>query len=249
MLHIPEKFHVPTEYLSSYILPSITDERIESVNKYTDTRLINKTTKPIALYFALQNWMDTFGFSIIIPAVIFIFVLFLSILIIPRRLSAISVATSGFTTGIYSVGIMLLYQATFGSLYGEITLLIFALTLGFVAGSKIPLFPHSDLIIGLYTLGSFFLLIFLSHPPAPLFFICHFGIGILSSAQFTTRKKVSFGLLNTADLLGGVFGMFLSSTVLFPLFGFIPVILGLFCMKFILGFLFKMFNNSTTILY
>ena len=234
-LHIPEKCRVPTEYLSSYILPSITSKLIEEVNTYTDIHYVNKTTKPIALYFALQNWMDTYDFSTLLLTAFFICVFILSILIIPRSLSAVSVATSGFTTGIYSIGIMLLYQATFGSLYAEIGLLILALTLGFAVGSKTSYFPHSDLIIGIYTLGTFFLIGFLSQPPATVFFICHFGIGLLSSAQFVTRKNTSFGLLNTADLLGGVFGMFLSSIILFPLFGFVPVIFGLFCVKFFLA--------------
>ncbi len=232
-LHIPDTIAVPTDYLSSFVLPALFEDRIEKANTFCGNKTLNKNTRPIVLYFSLKNWMKTFGFSATVLWGIGIGVLILSIILLPRTSSILSVGTSGFSTGLYSIGIMLLYQATYGSLYAEIALLLIALSLGFVAGSKMQQFPFSDSLIGVYCISSFLVLSTISQPPVFLFFICHFGIGFLSAGQFVTRKDTALGILNTADLIGGVFGMALSSTLLIPLFGIIPVMAGVFIMKLV----------------
>ncbi len=230
-LHIPSKVDVETEYLSAFVLPSLSDDKITRANTITESTMLNTITRPIALLFSLKTWMKTFGFSVVVLSGILITILVLSILLLPKNPPVLSVATSGFATGLYSVGLMLLYQATYGSLYAEISLLLMALSLGFVTGSKMPRLPFSDLSIGIYCIVSFILLSALSQPPVAIFFLCHFGIGFLSAAQFVTRKDASPGIINTADLIGGVFGMAISSTLLIPLFGIVPVMAGIFVVK------------------
>jgi hypothetical protein len=134
------------------------------------------------------------------------------------------------------MAIMIYYQATYGDLYAEIALLLMALSLGFVAGSMARRFPWSDVVIGCYVSGSLLILNLLTHPPAVFFLLAHAGIGMLSAAQFVTRKDISPGVLNSADLFGGVFGMALSSTVLIPLFGILPVAGGIGMIKIASGF-------------
>jgi hypothetical protein len=103
-------------------------------------------------------------------------------------------------------------------------------------GSKIRKFPYSDLIFGVYIIASFLLLSILSQPPVAVFLLLHFGIGLLSAGQFVTRKDASPGIINTADLLGGVFGMALASTLLIPLFGILLVAVVLSIIKLIVFF-------------
>lgn len=230
-LSIPDTIAVINKYLSAYILPSLSEARIKKANSPSKISTVNKHTRPIALYFSLKNWMSIYGFSAVILICLLVIILILTVILLPKSRSVLSVATSGFATGVYSIGIMLLYQASYGSLYSEISLLLIALSLGFAVGSKIRKFPFSDLIFGSYIIASFLLLSALSHPPAIVFLLLHFGVGLLSAGQFVTRKDVSPGIINTADLLGGVFGMALSSTLLIPLFGIIIVAVGLFIIK------------------
>jgi hypothetical protein len=109
--------------------------------------------------------------------------------------------------------------------------------LGFAVGSKLRRLPFSDSIIGIYFVLSFFILSIIPQPHVILFIICHFGIGFLSAGQFVTRKDTLPGILNTADLIGGVFGMALSSTLLIPIFGIVPVAIVIFIIKVIIEIL------------
>lgn len=244
-LHIPESINVETDYLSTFTMPALSDERIKKANSFSQISSVNKNTRPIALFFSLKNWMDQFGFSAVLLLCILLTVFIAAVFILPHSSSVLSVATSGFTTGLYSIGIMLFYQATYGSLYSEISLLLMALSLGFVAGSKWRRFPFSDLIIGIYVIVSFLILSILSHPPVILFFVCHFGIGLLSAGQFVTRKDTLPGILNTADLIGGVFGMAISSTLLIPIFGIIPVAVAVFVLKLFMEVGFRLLTKAS----
>jgi len=230
-LFIPKSVAVQNEYLSSFIIPALSEEKIVNANRMPANTPLNKNTRPLALYFSIKNWMDTFG----LPDAVLtgcMLVLFLGALaILPKTKAVLSVTSSGFATGFYSIGIMLLYQGTYGSLYAGISLLLIALSLGFAAGSRLTRLPFSDSILGVYAVFSFFALSSISQPPVLLFLLCHFGIGFLSAGQFVTRKNTPGGILNTADCIGGVFGMALSSTLLVPLFGIIPVALGVALLK------------------
>ncbi len=230
-LFIPDKISIETDYLASYILPSLSDRRVKQANLKIDTEYINTTARPVALYYSLKNWMDKFGISAVMLLCLLLAVFFASFFILPRTTPVLSVSTSGLTTGIYSIAIMLLYQATYGSLYAEIALLLIALTLGFTLGSKCRSFPASDLIISFYVLISFLLLIIIPHPHVIFFLVCHFGMGFLSAAQFVSRKDTPTAILNTADLIGGVFGTALASTLLIPVFGIMQVAAGIFTLK------------------
>ena len=234
-LRIPDRISVKTNYLSSFIIPALSEGRVEKANGPSKTTTVNKNTRPVALYFSLMNWMEVYGFSAGLLICLLVVILILAVVLLPKSRSVLSVATSGLATGVYSIAIMLLYQATYGSLYSEISLLLLALSLGFAAGSKLRSLPFSDSVIGIYFVLSFLVLSLIPQPHVLLFIICHFGIGFLSAGQFVTRKESLPGILNTADLIGGVFGMALSSTLLIPIFGIVPVAIAIFIMKVIIG--------------
>lgn len=230
-LSIPDSISVNTNYLASYTIPSIFEEKIQQANVISKESPVNKNTRPIALYYSLKNWMTTYGFSAVSLLITLVIIIILLTYYLPHSLSVLSVSTSGLATGVYSIGLLLFYQATYGSLYSEVSLLLIALNIGFVIGARIRHILFSDLAIGLYCVISIFLLGTLQLPPKLLFLLCHAGIGIISAGQFVTRKDVTPGILNSADLSGGLFGMALAATVLIPLFGVIAVAVGIFAMK------------------
>lgn len=236
-LIIPDSITIKTNYLSPFIIPALSEGRVEKANSPSQTTTVNKNTRPIALYFSLKSWMEVYGFSAALLICLLVVILVLAVFLLPKSRSVLSVATSGLATGVYSIAIMLLYQATYGSLYSEISLLLLALSLGFAAGSKLRRLPFSDSVIGIYFVLSFFILSIIPQPHVLLFIICHFGIGFLSAGQFVTRKDTLPGILNTADLIGGVFGMALSSTLLIPIFGIVPVAIVIFIIKVIIEIL------------
>ena len=222
---------VPTEYLSSSILPGISAERIKIANKKPVHGLINTHDRPITLLLGLAGWLEFFPGSTWLLFALLGASLIIVIMVLPKSRDTLSVATSGFTIGVYSVCLLLLYQATYGALYSRISLLLVSLTAGFALGSLVKRFRLSDLAIGLYAIASLCILSLLSYPAAFLFYLFHAGIGVLAAGQFVTRKKTPAASLYAADCFGGALGMAACSTLLVPLFGIIPVAAGLLLLK------------------
>ncbi|NLW31546.1 MAG: hypothetical protein GXY77_08840 [Fibrobacter sp.] len=63
----------------------------------------------------------------------------------------------------------------------------------------------------------------------------HMGAGILSGAQFVSRKHCRWGDLNGADLGGGILGTILGTTIMMPLMGVINTAAFLFILKMLSG--------------
>ncbi|MBD3391602.1 MAG: hypothetical protein GF410_06235 [Chitinivibrionales bacterium] len=222
---------VRTEYLEPYVLPSVDAERIALANGPPSHNEINRADRPIALVFALRDWMRMFGRSTIVLVIVLVAVIMIGALVLPKTRGVLSVSTSGFATGVYSISLMLLFQSVYGTLYSQVAFLLAALTVGFVAGSRVRKLPASDLQLGAYAVVSLLLLSYMPQPPVLLFFAAHLGMGFFSGAQFVTRKDTALGMINASDLFGGVAGMALASTVLVPLWGIVPVAVGIFGMK------------------
>ncbi len=234
-LHIPDTIAIENDFVNSQILPAITEEKIKQANTFSDKAPCNTKMRPIILLFALQHWMKVYGYSTLIFIGLMALVFILWLWLLPKKNTLLSVFSSGLVTGVFSVGVIVLYQGNYGSLYAEITLLLVALNAGFVAGSFCKAFPHSDLWIALFCVAVLSGLAYYSSPPKILFLLCNGGIGFLSAAQFVTRTKVSYALLNSADLVGGVFGMALSATIILPMAGIIPACVGMFVIKIVVG--------------
>jgi spermidine synthase len=219
---------VATDYLEAYVIPSLSTARIEAANAVESKQvLVNTVQRPAALLLALQVWLSMFGQSFTAVAAAITLCAAAMIVFLPKSRAVLSVATTGFSTGVYSIALMLLYQAVYGTLYSQIAILLAALTAGFVLGGRMTRFGASDLVIGLYSVFTLCVLSALSQPHISLFFAAHAGMGFLSGAQFVTRKNVSLGPLNASDLVGGMFGMAITSTVLIPVFGLVPVATGI----------------------
>ena len=210
---------VPTRYLASYTLASLTPERMEKAGEVIDSVSVTTINKPVILLEAQRQWLNLFGIPLVFPAGVLLIFLIGALIVSPRTRAAFSVGTSGFTTGAYSMALLLVYQCTYGVLYSMISVLMVALAVGFTLGSLMKRFPFSDAAIGCYAALTLCMLVKIVSPPLFLFLIFHAGMGFLAGAQFVTRRTPSWGGLYAADLAGGVFGMALTSTIFAPWIG------------------------------
>ena len=232
----PVKPLVRTEYLESYTLASLTPERVKQAMALSDSLRLNTIGKPYSLLWAQRQWLGLFGVPFFSFLGVLAVVLAAAIAVSPRTKAALSVGTSGFTAGVYSVALLLMYQFSHGTLYSRIAVLMIALTIGFALGSRVKRFIFSDCVIGLYAAITLIVLAAVPFPPLALFCVFHAGIGFLAGAQFVTRKRTtSWGGLYAADLAGGVCGMALCSTLLVPYFGVTVVAIGLGLLKVACG--------------
>jgi spermidine synthase len=228
---LPDTCRVPNDYFQNTILAGLSPERIRTANAPPRVNDMHTAARPLLLHAALKRYLEQFGvewwMAAALPAL-----LFLGLLPLFRKsMDALSIGSSGFCAGVFSVAILLLYQSVYGTVYAQLSLLLLSLAGGFTAGSFVRKFPLSDSTIGFLTGGMLFGLSLPDTPPAPPFFIANIAAGFLVSAQFVTRKRTSAGILYGADCAGGVLGMSLASTVLIPLFGLAAVAAGLAVMK------------------
>jgi hypothetical protein len=224
---------VATDYLASTIIPGMSEERLRDANKKPANAFINTKDRPITLFLGLQTWIGLFKNSAALLAAILFACCAAALWVLPKTRAALSVGTSGLAIGIYSICLLLMYQATYGALYSRVSLLLLALTAGFALGALVKKFPFSDIAVGLYCAGSLALLWAIPCPPAFLFYLLHAGMGVLGGAQIVSRFGTGLGALYAADLFGGALGMALCSTLLVPLFGILPVAGGIGGMKII----------------
>ncbi|MBN1982120.1 MAG: hypothetical protein JW795_11350 [Chitinivibrionales bacterium] len=220
LLTQPRKPAVAADYVTFFLLPSLNAEKMLAANKpISPAASVNTLNRPRAVYYSLHWWMKIHGISFATLIIIVGISLFFFVLHLRHWPGTLSIASSGFAVGNYSICILLLYQGIYGTLYTDLSLLLAGLLAGFVAGSFIRRFPASDAIIGLYCIASLLLILTLPTAAQPLFFLCHFCMGVLSSAQLVSRHSTPISILNTADCIGGVVGMALSATLFVPLLG------------------------------
>ncbi len=207
---------VPTGYYSDFILASVSPEEIVSANQNLVKSDVNKVAHPLILRFTLERYLDKFNVSISAIILIAITLLIISILLFLRGNELFSIGTTGFCTGSYTIIIMMLYQALFGTLYSRVSLLMIALSVGFVIGTCIKKFPVPDLIVGIYVVMTLFFLTVFKNPPEILFFGLNSVMGIICGAQMISCKDISWVKRNAADLVGGVAGIGLTATLILP---------------------------------
>ncbi len=216
---------VPTSYLAAFVLPSVTESRLAEANRIPAPEVpLNTTTRPVALSLGIQEWAQRYRWSLWGFGVVLATLFLAGIAALPWSAPALSIGTSGLTAGLTSVIYLLLYQASYGALYSRVSLLLMALTLGFAVGGYMGghaegRIRHLDLAIGLYAMGSVGCLVLVPYPPILLFLLAHSALGALCGLQFAVERSEHEGVRYAADLIGGVLGMSLGSTVLMPLVG------------------------------
>lgn len=210
---------VPTSYFNDYILAAVSPGEIVYANKIPVKAGVNRVAHPLILKVTLERYLDKFNIS---PFVIILLASILLILLIriflPGR-ELFSIGTTGFCTGSYTIIIMMIYQSLFGTLYSRVSLLMIALSVGFVIGTCIKKLPRPDIIVGGYVVLSLFFLTVFRNPPEILFLTLNSVMGVIGGAQIVNCKQISWVKLNAADLVGGVAGMGLTATLILPGFG------------------------------
>lgn len=230
-LNWPVQPHVSTKYLEPFTLQSLTTDRISQAEKQNDTVSITTRNKPSLLLFTQKQWFSLTGTSISSLLIFTLLLIFAGFTFIQKDSNGISVATSGFTAGVYSIALMVMYQCTYGTLYSNLVLLMIALMLGFVVGSRCKHFSFSDLVIGLYASFSLIIIMLIPYSPLILYLLLNFVIGTLVAAQFVTRKDSRAERLFASDLAGGVCGMLLCSSIIIPSIGINNLSIGLLVIK------------------
>lgn len=211
--------NVATDYYKDFILTSVRPEEIIAANQNVMNSGVNKVTHPLAIKYALERYLDKFHIEIHLIIYLAVLILAAVMLSFLRKGPFFSIGTTGFCTGSYNIVIMMLYQSVFGTLYSRVSLLMVAISAGFVVGTCLKKLPQSDIIVGLYAVFSLFFLSVLKNPPEVFFFIGNMVMGILAAAQITSYREFSWAQLNAADLAGGVAGMGLVGIIILPSFG------------------------------
>lgn len=210
---------VPTSYFNDFILASVSPEEIVSANQNTVKAGINNAAHPLILKITLERYLDKFNVSTTVIILLAFVLLVISMLIFLREGALFSIGTTGFCAGSYTIIIMMIYQSMFGTLYSRVSLLMIALSVGFVLGTYIKKIPIPDIIVGVYVVFSLFFLTVFKNPPEILFYSLNSVMGIIGGAQIVNCKQTPWAKLNAADLVGGVAGMGLTATLILPGFG------------------------------
>lgn len=235
IFELPDTCLVETDYLQGYIFPDLTIQKIKIANNVSDKVNCNTVNKPVILSLSLKRYLKQYNVQIKTAMSILVMVSIIVIVMFWGKRSGVSVGTTGFSVAIYSLIILLLYQSVYGNLYSRISILMIGLSAGFIIGSHIKTFPYSDFITGIYLSVTPFLIIKSIYMPFSGFFLMHMGAGILSGAQFVSRKHCRWGDLNGADLGGGILGTILGTTIMMPLMGVINTAAFLFILKMLSG--------------
>jgi len=227
----PGSCRVENSYFDNVILASLSKERLREANAPSRQRLLHTAAHPRLLLFSLDRFMGRFNVrrAAFVALVLVVTASLFSLLY--RSGETVSIGSSGFCTGVYSVSLLLLFQLVYGTVYMELSLMFLALASGFAAGCFAGRFPCSDLVLGTVQAATLLFLVALEEPPRLLFFMGNCAAGFLTAAQFVTRRSTQTARLYAADCAGGVLGMALASTVLLPLFGIVPVAAAIFVIK------------------
>ncbi len=210
---------VPTSYFNDYILAAVSTDKIVDANQNQMKTGVNKVAHPLIMKFTLERYFDKFNVSASIIIILVSILLIILIMIFMPGGELFSIGTTGFCTGSYTIIVMMIYQSLFGTLYSRVSLLMIALSVGFVIGTCIKKFPRPDIIVGVYVVLSLFFLTVLRNPPEIFFFVLNCVMGVIGGAQIINCKGISWVKLNAADLVGGVAGMGLTATLILPVFG------------------------------
>lgn len=227
----PESCRVENSYFDNVILAAVSKERLKRANAPLRQRLLHTAAHPRLILVSLDRFMGRFNVRRGTFVVLLIVVAAFLFSLLYRSGETVSIGSSGFCTGVYSVSLLLLFQLMYGTVYMELSLMFMALAAGFAAGCFVGRFPCSDLVLGTVQCATLIFLVALEEPPRLLFFIGNSAAGFLTAAQFVTRGSTQTARLYAADCAGGVLGMALASTVLLPLFGIVPVAVAIFVIK------------------
>ncbi len=176
----------------------------------------------------------------------------------PRSASLVPVAVLGITSIVVEMSVIMVFQASFGYLYGTISLLLGSFMAGLAAGSwsamKVRTVPAREIgaVQALKTALLVLILLSLGIPGSGrLLFLFLAAEGVLSGRLFVAANRMHRqvsehpGAAYSADLLGSFAGVLIASSVIIPLWGVPALVERLLVLNILaLGFAFLSFGRG-----
>jgi spermidine synthase len=263
-----------------FVRPGILEARLNPLRiESLETRIrggahrLNRDLVPISYYFSSILWATQFGsleagilktlanlpqFWIVAAPVLFFGAAIIAASLRRKGRSfryLLPVAIMGFTTILAEMSVLLVFQASFGSVYGKISLLLAAFMAGLFCGSLAE-YPRKnsgirDIVV---FQGGFVLLLILMLKvlegafPEVLAYALLLALGFLGGGLFVAANRLFLtisshpGLGYGLDLMGSFAGVLLATTIIIPLVG-IPslikalLVLNLACFLFVMTFI------------
>jgi spermidine synthase len=232
--------------------------------------LVNRDLVPVSYYFHSILWAAQFRglessalrFFSRVPAFwildlpLILAGLVLAFLIFGKRRSParflVPLAIVGFSSILAEMAVLIMFQASFGYVYGKISLLLSSFMAGLAAGSFAGLRRRNPVVSDLAVAQGGLAVIFIltlnvagSRGAEALPFLTLAAVGALSGYLFVAANRLFLkeiphpGVGYGVDLLGSFVGIVLASSFVIPLFG-IPLLLGRLAGLNILGSLFTL---------
>jgi spermidine synthase len=259
-----------TQYVREYFIPyRMTPDRMQQVEidlTPSATTPVNRDFTPIAYAFDVVLWSAQFksryaewfrwtehiDFRRVASAAIFALLAGIAVLVFlpgsdrrERAAAGVCVAATGFTLMALQIFLLLGFQAVYGYVYAELSVLIGLFMAGMGLGAWLAMYPSATSTV--WRLATVQLLVVLAAPmtllvvtlagqfssgtgtwiAAQIAFPAMATVsGLLGGYQFAVaagvflRKQAGLGVLYAIDLLGGCVGALALTTFLIPIFGF-----------------------------
>jgi len=249
---------IDTLYFHASILDDVfSDFGVEYVrNRLKDIKILNTDFRPATYFYNLLLWAEVQGWNfnslskfdlaryLFIIVIIMLFVVLYSYRRIKRTVNY-SVITTGFSSMVFVVSLVLIYQSIYGYIYEMIGLLTATFMIGVWAGTNIKNILENSLKM-IFLLEFLTVLLSLSVlsilKSEATFYLVMFLVGLIAGAGFnfactSISNSMSPGKLYAIDLFGSFLGAFLTSVFILPLLGIHNALLTIAVLKLISLFL------------
>jgi hypothetical protein len=218
LFSLPDTSYVPTAYYNDYILPGVSSEMVESFNRDSIKSIVNTVGHPVLLKNSINRYFQMFKIPARFVYLLVIVVMLMLLWLFWQSKGTVSIGTTGFCCGLYSIILMMLYQSQFGTLYSAVSMFMISMSIGFILGSFIKSDKFNDISVLVYTFLT--LLLFRYFPGLPEFTWYFFNMlmGVIVAAQLVNIKE-NVARMNAADIAGGVAGIFLGGVFILPFSG------------------------------
>lgn len=232
---------IHTKHFSQYIFrDAFSPLNVDYVRRRLgDIKFINTDLQPSAYLYNLMLWSEVYGGRVLryllkirgwhIISISIVTLMIISFLTFrrKRRVIYLSIFTTGFSSMLFMLSVILAYQASYGYVYEMIGILTATFMIGLWAGAYLSrhakqalrkLFYLELMTITLALTSSIFF------KAEPLFYVLILLLGIITGRQFSTANLCMdepgvAGKLYGIDLIGSFLGAFIPSIILIPLFG------------------------------
>jgi spermidine synthase len=232
---------IHTKHFSQYIFrDAFSPLNVDYVIKrLADIQFINTDLRPSAYLYNLMLWAEVHGgralryllelkgWQIISLLIVILMVVSFLVFKQKRKVVFFCIFTTGFSSMLFMLAVILAYQASYGYVYETIGILAATFMIGLWVGAHLLRKTRKALRM-LFYLELVTITLALTAPiffkAESLFYILNFLLGVIAGRQFSTAnifmdEPEIAGRLYGLDLIGSVLGAFIPAIILIPLFG------------------------------